>query len=514
MNDQVFEKLTRFESVAGMQFSPARGKWMYAGTNRTVSHKQIEDTFERVSGNKNPHIVRGKIEEMYSQHGEAFERHKAERKSASVLGATPLDHFVFESYEDFIETALEKCGATINEQGNLQDCSMATLRSWYIDMADRYNKLPKEVKEEIGSTFIPAKGDFDTLVQAFCEKQVMKHIKKLRDKIRFNPDFYAKAKEELDRLTLVLTPEDKRDRLLELNRAALEHMIHQVKRKIFDLPVEHHMMVYLKSLQGSGKTELMRRLGAPLGKFFLSTKAENLFKAFNEVVFSKFYLMCLDEFSVDHGRVNDLKRIITQEYETGRAIFSQNTIENKVNTTFVATSNDDIKFTVGDFTGMRRFWQVDCTPADADPMIWDSLKLDWATVNDIDYDAIWIGVDENLPSAIADHLAKMREYQDQYRMRNRVEEWLEDTGRLPCTKENREAVSLSDVYDHYIEWCQERDQKKPMDFPEFTKLAKRGTSIKPADKARTKIWVNKNPVSVYDVDVKSSAEVVDLDFLS
>jgi hypothetical protein len=84
--------------------------------------------------------------------------------------------------------------------------------------------------------------------------------------------------------------------------------------------------------------------------------------------------------------MEDFKKQTTAKYNDVREYHSQNVIKVRQRVTFFGTSNKPVAEILYDTTGMRRYYEVACQD-----------KMDWETINSINYLAIWQGVDENKP---------------------------------------------------------------------------------------------------------------------
>ena len=505
MFNKIYASLEEFEESSDLRFDPKNRKWHYISHKRKVSPEKLLSKLTNYFGNMTSQRW-PKLEDTYTKHIDGYLAY-LEDKNYQAMGGS-YGHLKFESPVECIAHCYRAAGVDVNEAGAHVGGCTALIKATAFALVDEWSALPAETKKLLGKCNIPSRVDFENTCELYIHYRVEAHLTALKDRIRFNPKVVEKGRKELARLGRLVTPSDSPDALLKINTAVFEHMFHSVKCKIFGFPVHHHMMIFLRSLQGSGKSEFVKKLAAPLGKFYAQIKAKEMMSGFSEPMTENFYLICMDEFSIKEGEIQDLKKMITQEFSTARKIYSQTMVEYKHNATFIALSNDPLKHTTPDYTGMRRFWEIDCTPADADPLDRKSVRLDWDTVNDIDYLAIWQAVNENEPSPIHDILEEMAYYQDTYRKRNRMEHFLEMEGYYPLGDDVTK-MALTELHALYSAHCEEYDKRSEVGLYECIALVEKGTSIVMGDKRGTTIKVNKNPVARYEADPEDTVNLAE-----
>lgn len=178
----------------------------------------------------------------------------------------------------------------------------------------------------------------------------------------------------------------------KLNINTMAHWLWSVKRKLNGLPVSNHIMPIIYSqAQGIGKSEAVKKLIAPLKLFVTEMSVrmmteERLYAAYEDylVVFS-------DEMA--HAAKADsetVKHIITAEYVSYRPMGSNEYHSVQQNCSFIGTSNKSLELLFNDPTGLRRFYQIDASM----PATLSDRKKVWAQLNQIDYLALWKGIDE------------------------------------------------------------------------------------------------------------------------
>ncbi len=228
----------------------------------------------------------------------------------------------------------------------------------------------------------------------------------------------------------------------ELDVAVVRHFIWQVKRKLFGLPVEHHMMVVLVGQSGGGKSVAVHKLIEPLTEV-VSLRDMTIFNdQFARRAFARNFIIFFDELGrCEDTDVNALKNIITAPRVDWRGMGSETTHSASQNSSFIGCSNVPVRERIKDPTSTRRFWELRCQS-----------QLDWAKVNSIDYLALWRSVDESGPSPLTSVLGEVRSTQEStLKHVDLIEYWLE-TCCEPCPF-TADSPATEDLYSNFAEWC-------------------------------------------------------------
>ena len=233
----------------------------------------------------------------------------------------------------------------------------------------------------------------------------------------------------------------------QVDLAAMWHFIWQVKRKLFRLKVERHMMNVLHGRQDGGKTEAIRKLLTPVTELTdpisdmrVLTDERSHFRMYRNYV-----TFCDEMAKAERADVDQLKHLITEVTLRWRIMKMNRAATRPNNTTFIGASNVPIQDLIRDPTGMRRFYQIDCLE-----------HLDWDAINAIEPLGIWISVDERLefkdtPLAIPHVLAECKRRQESLRTKSALEEWFE----LYCVVDlERGRTSAMAAFEAFSEWVQ------------------------------------------------------------
>ncbi|MFM8313665.1 MAG: VapE domain-containing protein, partial [Deltaproteobacteria bacterium] len=152
----------------------------------------------------------------------------------------------------------------------------------------------------------------------------------------------------------------------ELDVAVLKHFIWQVKRKLNDLPVDHHMMPVVVGPQGIGKSVVILKLLEPI-KDLVGNPPDlaTLGDAKNSSFLFRHYVLFFDEMArAQRADINKLKNLISSATIEYRPLYS-NSIDKRKNTaTFIGASNNGVADNINDPTGMRRFWEINARKND------------------------------------------------------------------------------------------------------------------------------------------------------
>jgi hypothetical protein len=163
----------------------------------------------------------------------------------------------------------------------------------------------------------------------------------------------------------------------------MKHFIWQIKRKMFNLPVDYHNMPVLKGEQGIGKSTIIKNLCKPIEEFVANTTFANITDERKHGLW-KNYVLVIDEMgSSTNENIEEIKRKITLDVFDGHIMYSNNdtTIVNKA--TFIGSTNRELSSMIIDDTGMRRFYQIECLK-----------RFEWAAQESINFLALWQSIDE------------------------------------------------------------------------------------------------------------------------
>lgn len=251
-----------------------------------------------------------------------------------------------------------------------------------------------------------------------------------------------------------------------LDIAVLKHFIWQTKRKLKKLQVENHMMPVLFGKSGGGKSMAVQSIISPLQMVSLHTDMTIFGDKFSKRVFTRNFIIFFDELQgSETTNINAMKQIITSPVIEWRTMRSERVMSSPQNSTFIGCSNEPVRDRINDPTSARRFWQFNCSD-----------KLDWETINSIDYIALWQSIDESGPSPIANHIDEIHKVQEaKIRTRDIIEQWLEEGCEIAHFNES--SLTTAELYELFKQFCVWQNIKGIPQFQKFARDLKRMVGI-------------------------------------
>lgn len=239
----------------------------------------------------------------------------------------------------------------------------------------------------------------------------------------------------------------------------IEHFIWQVKRKALGKPVEFHMMPVFVGGQGSGKTRLIEELQRTIPEYLRveTSLTQVTDERASKGLAEKLIILCDEMSQAKKADIEALKRWISSSSIDYRPMNTNRSEKVHNYSTMLGAANKDVVDMIKDESGMRRFYQINCTNTTYSPK-WGRKILDWEAINNYDYEALWLSVDPHAESPAVDIMNKLT---TQIVIQNSVDAWLED-GSLP---ENNYVVGRgypsSILHKNYREWAFSNGYKDP-----------------------------------------------------
>jgi hypothetical protein len=233
-----------------------------------------------------------------------------------------------------------------------------------------------------------------------------------------------------------------------------------VKRKLFNKEVYDHIVPYFYSPQGFGKTTLIRKFVAPFAELQIETDITKLTDRFANQILENHYIAHLEESAgAQNAPIEQVKSLITQAHTADRDMYSQTAKKRSVNVCAIISSNNPLRTMFRDYTGMRRFFQIEHGP------------LDFGVVNGLDYEDMWLGIDENDDTSPIrrrkDTFDKITEIQEKHRAMNLVETFLRQKKLLSAGKYQKRWYTSTDLYPDFNHWCEKFGEKGKVGFANF-----------------------------------------------
>jgi hypothetical protein len=260
----------------------------------------------------------------------------------------------------------------------------------------------------------------------WTDEQRKATIRKHREALRFLPS----SDDVLARWVAAVTGKDD-----PVDRAVMAHFVWQVKRKLYGLPVEYHLMPLLHGAQGCGKTTAINKLTEPLRDLCDSPGDLQMLADSREAFrLNRAFIMFFDEMAkANRVDVDSLKNRITQDTLRWRALNMNRVAAGTNNATFIGATNTSLTDLIYDPSGVRRFYEIECQN-----------PSDWLTVNGLDYMGLWRSIDENGAAPILPVLRVVKERQEKMRQKDAVEEFLAE-----CCEVGGEWTSAMSVYESF-----------------------------------------------------------------
>lgn len=272
-------------------------------------------------------------------------------------------------------------------------------------------------------------------------------LKRTREVIKYNKNIsYIEGQDPITNFTKALVGENC-EKLLQ-HRAVIAHFIWQIKRKLFGYPVVHHMCPVLVGAQGCGKTIAIDNLIAPLKHLSMEGNLGTFVRENEKFVFGTYYIIKLDEFA--RGTKADLesmKNIITSPDVNYRTFYVQKMAYMPNISTFIGASNRSVAEIFNDQTGNRRFYEIPCLD-----------KVDWSQIGGyteeegIDYNSLWKTVNEEDESPIMPFINEILKYQEGFRAKTFIEDWLISEELIPASNDSSELISVKKLHLDFMNW--------------------------------------------------------------
>ncbi len=259
-------------------------------------------------------------------------------------------------------------------------------------------------------------------------------LKKLNEKLQ-----YAGPNDSVHKFisAIVGTPEAANE------EQVIKHFIWQTKRKLLGLKPEHHMMPVLYGKTGSGKTVAINNLLKPLSGVVTTGDFGMLSDSREKFRLTENYVVFLDEMAkAGKADVESIKNSITSARIDYRILGHSREIKGVNNATFIGATNQELSIVINDPTSVRRFYEIKTLD-----------KLDWETINSLDYLSMWKSVDPYSICPISEYLEEIKAKQEDMRSKDPVELFIQEKGIRSSFKKGSFIYPLKNVYKSYKCWA-------------------------------------------------------------
>lgn len=344
-------------------------------------------------------------------------------------------------------------GITVSPRGELKDPigrhTIGVFNSMYLDYKEQVRK-----HNAIEAQKAPNQRD---TVAAVAEKDLSKalseridlEVAEFRRKRAETLACQGENLEPLKKLVRAVTGDEN-----PVHVGVMAHWLWLVKRKFLGRPVSYHIMPILFGPQGSGKTVALTKLLAPISNWQLNIKMNQLGDERYYVSMSQNFVVLFDEMQgVSRVDVDVLKNQMTADTNDSRILGTHTVVKVPQSCSFIGATNKPISEQILDTTGMRRFFQIDTLD-----------KVDWEAINSIDYEELWVGIDESKSRGyIEEHLEAIQEIQAEMTAIDPIDQFIQDFRITPPTQKSEKFVLNTDVYEAYRRWCEDNGINRPLD---------------------------------------------------
>jgi len=336
-------------------------------------------------------------------------------------------------------------GCTITPSGQLNINGRRLENSKFLaDMRLQYDFEYKQANRQLpNKDRIPAPSNaiLDAGIDILIDEHWWSFLGDLKVKIRFSglPDEFKVIPEFIRACT---------GDTQKLHVYTMAHWIWQVKRKIFNRPVHHHLMPVFSGPQGSGKSTALNILTTPLKDYRLDWNLQALGDDRNYHGINRNFVILFDEMmGCNKTDIETLKHFITAERLTARKLYTNQVDTLSQNCSCLGTSNKHLDVLIRDETGMRRFVEIKTLD-----------RMDWDLLNGIDPVSLWQEVDEdNEHGYLAEVADLLKEEQESYRFQDSVENYLRDTAAFEGGRTKQ--ISNENLFADYVDWCRAAEER-------------------------------------------------------
>ncbi|TXN81267.1 VapE domain-containing protein [Methylobacterium sp. WL8] len=208
-----------------------------------------------------------------------------------------------------------------------------------------------------------------------------------------------------------------------LGVAVLQHFIWQVKQKLLNRPVHHHMMpIVISPVQGTGKSTLVGLFLGPLHELASDPVALSDFADTRSSDLYRFPVVFIDDIDpIGRTAVPTLKRLMTSKAVRGRTLGTSNSDRRPQLSTLIGTANESVSALIADPTGHRRFFGLPFRNGAAQK---GGDSAIWQVINETDYDLLWRSVDTFGPAPIIPFLDALAAVQSAQAPCDPLRDWL------------------------------------------------------------------------------------------
>ena len=373
-------------------------------------------------------------------------------------------------------------GQWIKQDGDVMKAKEARLKC-YLDYQVDYSTINKEVqsKNKTAAAAYKVKLPYKTkdLILAAFDHTIYEVVNESFSELRIKLKYDSQADPggtNLNSFVANITTE----RIL-LTACVLAQFIWIVKRKLYGLPVIHHLMPILAGGGGEGKSSNLDRFLGPVADFCWEINNagqlidDRAFAAYEDNLVAK-----LNELAkLGSQDFNQVKNVITAPTISAKPLYT-NTMETYVNRiSFFGTTNLALNEQLFDSTmALRRFYEIKVDK-----------KIDIEISTGLDYLAIWRSINENGEAPLLSMLDEYYECVDKLRTPDPFEEFFQEFGIDTSKPMTYHVPSRDGIYKAFIDFTKSSGYDAPWitRIPEIRKrLLNRG--LKQVTVRGEKVW--------------------------
>lgn len=244
-----------------------------------------------------------------------------------------------------------------------------------------------------------------------------------------------------------------------MSLSVISHWLWMVKRRGYGLDTVYQIMPIIFGEQNGGKSSAVTALIKPLHMFQLNMGLQQISDERRFEAMSQHLIIFFDEMQgAERTDMSALKNQITTKRNSYRKLYTHGMATVPMTCSFIGATNKNVNEMLYDSTGMRRFFEIKALD-----------KLDWKVINNLDYDAVWRGIDENRDYGylVGDVLDLVLDKQKLLVNEEDIEVYIRER---EITKPGpTKSISATILFKDYERWYTEAGIKKPLSRTTFVR---------------------------------------------
>jgi hypothetical protein len=229
----------------------------------------------------------------------------------------------------------------------------------------------------------------------------------------------------------------------EFVAAALQKTVWQVKRKLWGLPVTHHLMPVLFGSQGSGKSWFLDRLTEPVSPLTTFSDFQAICDDRNIDLWRSFLIVMDEMAKAGKSDIEVTKHVITADKLERRPMRTNASVTVRQCASMIGASNMSLAELIRDETGNRRFVELH----------W--LGAEYGFVDGFDFGAAWRSVHQDDADPMLPHMKELKAAQNCSRNHGPVESWLISLDDRAWSDLHQSAdkngfITTATLFEHYL----------------------------------------------------------------